>query len=43
MSADRVRSNLADDVPCPEGWDEAPLSSVADIRFSNVDKKTESG
>lgn len=43
MSADRVQSNLADDAPCPEGWDEAPFSSVADIRFSNVDKKTESG
>ncbi len=33
----------ADDLPCPEGWDELPLWSVADIRFSNVDKKTESG
>jgi len=28
---------------CPTGWRMAPLSSVAEIRFSNVDKKSETG
>lgn len=29
--------------PLPDGWREVPLSAVADIRVSNVDKKTAQG
>jgi type I restriction enzyme S subunit len=28
---------------CPDGWRDKPLSSLAELRVSNVDKKTESG
>jgi len=27
---------------CPAGWRDKPLSSVAELRVSNVDKKSES-
>lgn len=43
MSAEHVEINPADSTSCPAGWREASVSSVADVRFSNVDKKAESG
>lgn len=41
MSADATLHNTS--AGCPPGWQEASLGSVADIRFSNVDKKSEPG
>lgn len=43
MSVDTAPGNVAMDMTCPDGWDEAPLSSVAETRFSNVDKKSAPG
>jgi hypothetical protein len=43
MSVESRLINPADNVPCPAEWRELPLSSVSEIRFSSVDKKSESG
>lgn len=43
MSAKLQLGNSADHSHCPTGWRDLPLSAVADIRFSSVDKKSESG
>ncbi|MCH8913152.1 MAG: restriction endonuclease subunit S [Planctomycetes bacterium] len=43
MPTDSVSVLQFDDDTCPPEWQEVPLSSVADVRFSSVDKKSVSG
>ena len=40
---DKHRTTTANNGPPPRGWQERPLVSVAEIRFSGVDKKWQAG
>ena len=43
MANNGANGSPPSDPGCPPGWKEVPLTSVADIRFSGVDKVSRSG